>query len=82
MLRPRASVVWLPLLAGLATTYSPMSLRQSTIGAKAFDGRVRDGIGSCRLARATRPARNGVRNTEDGGRIGFPFSLFCSLFSD
>ncbi len=25
-------------------------LRQSTIGAEAFDGRVRDGIGSCRLA--------------------------------
>ena len=34
-------------------------LRQSTIGAKAFDGRVRDGIGSDRLARATRPAKNG-----------------------
>ena len=35
-------------------------LRQSTIGAKAFDGRVRDGIGSDRLARATRPAKDGV----------------------
>src|SRR6516165_4674372 len=34
-------------------------LRQSTIGAKAFDGRVRDGIGSYHLARATRPANNG-----------------------
>ena len=34
-------------------------LRQSTIGAKAFDGRVRDGIGSYHLARATRPAKNG-----------------------
>ena len=34
-------------------------LRQSTIGAKAFDGRVRDGIGSYRLAKATRPAKNG-----------------------
>src|ERR1700737_1899993 len=34
-------------------------LRQSTIGAKAFDGRVRDGIGSDRLARATRPAKDG-----------------------
>src|SRR3974390_2820224 len=36
-------------------------LRQSTIGAKAFDGRVRDGIGSDRLARATRPAKNGMK---------------------
>ena len=39
-------------------------MRQSTIGAKAFDGRVRDGIGSDRLARATRPAKNGGRTTE------------------
>ena len=31
-------------------------LRRSTIGAKAFDGRVRDGIGSGHLAEATRPA--------------------------
>ena len=27
------------------------------MGAEAFDGRVRDGIGSCRLAWATRPAK-------------------------
>lgn len=40
-------------------------LRQSTIGAKAFDGRVRDGIGSDRLARATRPAKDGVRTSSD-----------------
>ena len=33
-------------------------LRQSTIGADAFDGRVRDGIGSGHVARATRPAKN------------------------
>ncbi len=32
-------------------------LRHSTIGAEAFDGRVRDGIGSDRLAKATRPAK-------------------------
>jgi hypothetical protein len=43
-------------------------LRQSTIGAKAFDGRVRDGIGSFHLARATRPAKNGRRRTDDGGQ--------------
>ena len=33
-------------------------LRQSTIGAEAFDGRVRDGIGSGHFARATRPAKD------------------------
>ena len=33
-------------------------LRQSTIGAGAFDGRVRDGIGSGRSAEATRPAKH------------------------
>ena len=33
-------------------------LRHSTIGAEAFDGRVRDGIGSGHLARATRPAKD------------------------
>lgn len=32
-------------------------LRHSTIGAEAFDGRVRDGIGSDRSAEATRPAK-------------------------
>ena len=32
-------------------------LRHSTIGASAFDGRVRDGIGSCRCAKVTRPAK-------------------------
>jgi hypothetical protein len=34
-------------------------LRHSTIGARAFDGRVRDGIGSDRSARVTRPAKGG-----------------------
>ena len=33
-------------------------LRHSTIGAEAFDGRVRDGIGSGHFARATRPAKH------------------------
>ncbi len=33
-------------------------LRHSTIGAEAFDGRVRDGIGSGHFARATRPAKD------------------------
>ena len=32
-------------------------LRHSTIGAEAFDGRVRDGIGSYRSAKVTRPAK-------------------------
>ncbi len=34
-------------------------LRHSTIGARAFDGRVRDGIGSDRSAKVTRPAKRG-----------------------
>ena len=38
-------------------------LRQSTIGAEAFDGRVRDGIGSYRLAEATRPAKGSYQLT-------------------
>ena len=55
-------------------------LRQSTIGAEAFDGRVRDGIGSYRLARATRPAKSGTeyrgRRTQDGRD---PLPVFCRL---
>ena len=43
-------------------------LRQSTIGAEAFDGRVRDGIGCCRLARATRPAKGGVLKQREEGQ--------------
>ena len=34
-------------------------LRHSTIGAEAFDGRVRDGIGYRLLAMTTRPAKDG-----------------------
>ncbi len=38
------------------------ALRHSTMGAEAFDGRVRDGIGSGGFAWATRPAKiNGAR---------------------
>ena len=62
------SVVRLPVsvLCGPGDDLLSHVLRQSTIGAKAFDGRVRDGIGSFHLARATRPAKNGCRTTEDG----------------
>ena len=35
------------------------ALRLSTIGAEEFNGRVRDGIGCCLLAKATRPAKGG-----------------------
>src|ERR1700750_412426 len=45
-------------------------LRQSTIGAEAFDGRVRDGIGSDRLAKATRPAKDGVEAKLGLGVLG------------
>jgi hypothetical protein len=37
-------------------------LRRSTIGAGAFHGRVRDGIGCGRSAKITRPAKGGERN--------------------
>jgi hypothetical protein len=36
-------------------------LRHSTIGAEAFNGRVRDGIGFRRLAQVTGPAKNNGR---------------------
>src|SRR5271170_4841715 len=45
-------------------------LRQSTIGAEAFDGRVRDGIGSYRLAKATRPAKDGVLKQRGRRAVG------------
>ena len=38
------------------------ALRHSTMGAEAFDGRVRDGIGSGGFAWATRPAKIDVRS--------------------
>ena len=50
---------WGSVLCGPGGDLLSRVLRQSTIGAKAFDGRVRDGIGSGRLARATRPAKDG-----------------------
>ena len=49
-------------------------LRHSTIGAKAFDGRVRDGIGSDRFAKATRPAK-GVRRSKTGIFIAHKWAL-------
>ena len=52
-------------------------LRQSTIGAKAFDGRVRDGIGSYHLAKATRPAKNGRSKTGFSGLLQNALAL-CS----
>ena len=55
----RSSVVFISVLCRPGDDLLSHVLRQSTIGAKAFDGRVRDGIGSDRLARATRPAKNG-----------------------
>ena len=38
------------------------------MGAETFDGRVRDGIGSCRLAKATRPAKIVVGSEAGVGR--------------
>ena len=55
-------------------------LRQSTIGAEAFDGRVRDGIGSDRLAKATRPAKDAYGGREER-RLG-PEGLLRRSFRD
>ena len=57
-------------------------LRQSTIGAKAFDGRVRDGIGSlspCKGHQAgeERSSEDGSQKSEDGRR-----AFFCGPLSD
>ena len=41
-------------------------LRHSTIGAKAVDGRVRDGIGYGHLAKVTRPAKHTVNKGSKG----------------
>ena len=43
------------------------------MGAEAFDGRVRDGIGSCRLAWATRPAKI-ICGSEGRAGLGHPGS--------
>ena len=51
-------------------------LRQSTIGAEEFDGRVRDGIGFGLLARATRPAVVGVFEAFAGLSGGMGASAF------
>ena len=51
-------------------------LRHSTIGAEAFDGRVRDGIGSGHFARATRPAKDRhffLKAVPDRSLCGFGF---------
>ena len=40
------------------------ALRHSTIGAEAFNGRVRDGIGFGRLAQVTGPAKDKRREAE------------------
>jgi hypothetical protein len=64
-------------------------LRRSTIGAGAFDGRVRDGIGSSRFARATRPAKGGGsmglvgrwrRGTEEAEQRTVSPSVFAICF--
>jgi hypothetical protein len=53
-------------------------LRQSTIGAEAFDGRVRDGIGSYRLAeghQAGEKQKSEVRNRKSEGLRASGFRL-------
>ena len=52
-------------------------LRHSTIGARAFDGRVRDGIGSDRSAKATRPAKHKKRS-----KLGFKDRVYIPASPD
>ena len=52
----------------LAATYSRGSYTTTTIGKAAFDGRVRDGIGSDHSFMATKK----YKRTTDSGRLGFP----------
>ena len=47
-------------------------LRHSTIGAEAFNFRVRDGIGSGHLAIATRPAKRKSEETHKTHQAGVP----------
>ena len=56
-------------------------LRQSTIGAEAFDGRVRDGIGSDRLAESHQAGKGRIRRTEDGEQRTEGRSVLCRLHS-
>ena len=48
------------------------ALRLSTIGAKEFNGRVRDGIGYRLLANTTRPAKDDVQHSAAIARFREP----------
>src|SRR6185437_12268958 len=54
------------------------ALRLSTIGAKEFNGRVRDGIGFRPLAKTTRPAKDdsGIRKSGVGNQTNTDFDLW------
>ena len=84
-IRPLSSVTPYSVLCRPGGDLLSQVLRHSTIGARAFDGRVRDGIGSSRLAKATRPAKNvledGGRRTEDARQRTDKSSIVCLLFS-
>src|ERR1700754_2503660 len=56
-------------------------LRQSTIGAGAFHGRVRNGNGCSHPARTTRSAKRNAINREAGGQSPFEF-VFVVLISN
>ena len=62
--------VWL-VLGRSGNDLLSRALRHSTIGAEAFNGRVRDGIGFGRLAQVTGPAKDKRREAErmPGGAI-------------
>ena len=54
-------------------------LRQSTIGAEAFDGRVRDGIGSYRLAESHQAGKRHLK--QNGFSVGYRLLATASFSS-
>ena len=79
--RPLSSVVCCPISVLCRPGDDLLShvLRQSTIGAKAFDGRVRDGIGSVALQEPPGRQRTG---SDDGEQRRRTESKFCRPLSD
>ena len=60
--RERDDLIFDPALGKPGDDLLSRGLRRSTIGAGAFHGRVRDGIGCSRSAKITRPAKGGVKS--------------------
>ncbi len=62
MQSPRTRIVLVTALGKPGDDLLSQVLRLSTIGAGAFHGRVRDGIGCRHSAKITRPAKGGIKS--------------------